>query len=277
MSPRSQPSRPAPPDRRGRLAGALETAALAVLLIVLTARPFVNEMPFRAGHHLPAPSRDEISPPPPDELVRVGFALLLLAATALWAVAGAVRGRFSVGGWGLGLLAALFSALSVGSCFGAVDARAAWIGWLEQASLPAAAFLAVQLAGRGRRWGLVLVVLAALAGTMGAKAIMQRWVEYPPRIAQFEAEPDKQLEMAGVTPDTPNAVRFEKRLRDPAAYGYLFLSNPFAALMLVLTLAAVGLAAEKISAAHRARLYVAQHHNPQQEADALRRIYDALL
>lgn len=239
-----------------RPAAALEAAAVACILAVMVARPFMAEMGFRAaqrplaaiyGHAEQAPH------PPPQELVRLSCAVILLAAAALWALAQAARRQWQLSGaiFGIGLVA--FAAWSFVSAWKAPDARGGLTGWVEQVSIILGGFVMLQLARQGRRRMILLTVLAALAGSMGLKAIAQEAFELPATRAEFLANPAEQLADHGIRPGTMQARMFRTRLLDPACFGYLSLSNMLASLMLPLLGAAAALAIERIARARRDR------------------------
>ena len=245
----------------------LQNAAAVLLLACVAARPFLGEVPFRTSslHSVLGPqvqsSNEEdgggASEPPTvsdrAELARVTFAIVLLTAAVLWAAGGAIGARLSIRrGWLLAPILA-FAALSALSAWNASDKRAATDDWVEQLSLLAACFLAAQLFADNRRWGLLLVVLAALAGAMAAKGLWQVFVEAPDRVADFEAYRNQRLAQFGWAPGTPQAVLVEARLRDTSPFGYFGLANIFASLLVLLFLAGAGLAADKIAFAMRVR------------------------
>jgi len=222
----------------------LEWAALVGILAVLTARCFMAELPFRTSELCTAPTPE--SPyKPPDEAIRVTMAMILLTAALLWALGRAARRRAAIRGPVMALGVIAFAGWSLLSARGAVDARGALTGWLEQAAILAAAVVMLNLAGDRRKFGLVVVVLAALAGTMGVKAVSEVTLEVPARVAEFQAHKVDQLAQAGIAPGTPEARMFERRLTDPSALGFVALSNVFASLLVVLSAAAAALVIEK--------------------------------
>lgn len=233
----------------------LESAALACILAVLVARPFVMETPFRTSQLVfSAADNGQVSHKSPDELLRVAFAMVLLSAFVLWSIAQTLRRQWRPVGATFAVLLLVFSAWTFPGAVRAVDVRGALTGWFEQSTILLSALAMMQLvAGRKDRLGLVIVVLAALAGAMGAKAVMEAAYDIPQRIAAFHAEPVKQLAQVGITPGTPEAKMFEKRLCDSASLGYLGLSNVFASLLVVLVSAAGGLVVGKFAAARRSR------------------------
>lgn len=232
---------------RTRAARILQAAALALLLGVLVVRPFLAELPYRTSLLKPALSAmaagnaQALLDSDRTELARVGFGAAILLAGAMWAAGGALAGRLQVRCAGLGLVVLLLAGASLLSTLGASDRRSAWEVWLEQNTLMLAGFLAVQLLGERRRWGLLVALLAALGATLAAKGLWQYFVEAPDRIADFDAHKLKQLAEAGLTPFSPQALAFEGRLRDRSPTGFGGLANLLAAMLLVLGAAAVGL------------------------------------
>jgi len=240
---------PAPPAAARRL----ESAALACILAVLVARTFVGEMCFRDSQAVWLDAPGEVIHKPPGELARATFAMALLGGCALWALAQALRSRGALRMPAVGVLIVAFAAWSFVSARGAQDARGALDGAFEQAAILLAGFAAAHLAADRARWGLLLAVLAALAATMGVKGIYETLVEYPDRVALFREDPAGQLATAGITPGTPQARMFAKRMLDRGVLGYFGLANVFASLLVVLVPAAAGVAIDKLAAAIRAR------------------------
>ncbi|MCD4699522.1 MAG: hypothetical protein K8R91_02995, partial [Phycisphaerae bacterium] len=161
----------------------LEGVALACILAVLVARPFVTETPFRVSQlNLTAGSgqiSDKSSPAylpqvGRDELLRVTFAMVLLAGFVLWSIAQVLRPKFRATGVAFTVLLLVFSAWTFAGAMRAVDVRGALTGWFEQTTILLSALTMMHLvAGRKDRLGLVIVVLAALAGTMGVKSVTE--------------------------------------------------------------------------------------------------------
>ena len=226
----------------------LERAALAIILFAAVARPFLAEMPYRVSNLVLRSGGGDVVQKPPDELVRVSWAMLLLLAAVLWAASLAVRPKVRVRGLAaMGLLAALAAWGFIGA-WRAIDVRGALDGWIEQVSLVLAGLVMLNLSN-ARRLGLVVAVLAALGGTLGLKAIAQAAEELPQLRQRFAEDPAGQLAEAGIAPGSPQARMFERRVNDPAAIGYQGLSNILAAMLVVTMLAAAGAAAERLAAA----------------------------
>jgi len=241
----------------GRLARALQATSLTVLLVCLAGRCFLQELPYaqpamRLAAVMEAPRQADLPPPDRNEMARVIFAAVILAAAALWLLAGAASGEVTVRGGHLVIIAAAFAAWSLAAALGASDKRAALTGWLEQVSLIAAGLLAVQVFADRRRFCLLLVVLTGLAGALALKAAWQVAVEVPDRIGDFEAYRGERLGQLGWAEGTPQAQLIESRLKDTAPTGFFGLANVFASLLIVLSAGAAGLAIEKFAAA-RAR------------------------
>ncbi|HUS47426.1 MAG TPA: O-antigen ligase family protein [Phycisphaerae bacterium] len=237
------------------LARAAQAAALGLLLASLCARVFIGELPFRmspatgAHQRIQAAGAADQQIPERTDLARVTFALLLLAAAALWLLGRAAAGRLTIRyGW-LGALILIFAAWSLAAALGASDKRSALDTWIEQAALLAAFFAAVHLCANTRRFALVVVVLAALAMASAAKGIRQTSVEIPDRIAEFESDRLKYLAQREINPGSPEETMFEKRVYDRSVTGFGALSNVLASLLIVLLSAGAGLAADKLVSA----------------------------
>ena len=247
-----------PTERNG---GFLHELAFLIILVTVAVRPFLGEMPLRtspivqgqavqsqdaAGHQL-APAVDR------GELARVTFAMLLLGAVALWLAGDAIRGRLRLRHRYLGLMILVLAAVLLASALAASNKRAALTGMAEQASMILAAYAAAHLLVGRRRMVILLMVLAAVGTTLGIKAFYQFFVEVPQRTADFFAYRSQQMEQLGVTPGTPQAIALENRVKDQSATGYFGLANILASMFIVLMLAAVGLAADKLQRAKELR------------------------
>lgn len=252
-----------PPSSRARVGEALTGLAMLMLLMTVTARSFLGETPFHvspinqsAASATPGGSQDDLANLPLDrsELSRVCFAALLLSALAIWMVGQAVAGGRPWRYRRLGLLIVGFAALCWMPVMAASEKRMAYNGLIEQVSLLAAAYLAAQLFHERKRFVLLLIVLAAVGATLAAKSHLQYFVEIPERISQFAANREHHLQAMNFAPGTPQAAAFENRLRDSAVTGFFSLANLFASLLVVLMLAALGLAVDKLQAARRDRL-----------------------
>lgn len=257
---------PSIPCRSDRAGEALRTLAFALLIACAAARCFLAENPYRtsvvppallAGGAVGAPCDPQ--PTNTTESARVTFAVLLLAAVAAWALAGAVGGRLTVRhGWLAGLIV-LFAVLSLASAVGASNQREAFNVWLEQVSLLAAGFLAAQLCDRSetggrRRFRLAVVVLAGVGMTLAVKGFYQAALEIPQSAVDFDMYRDERLAYLGLPEGSPEARLFEARLRSLRPSGFFSShSNLLASVLVVLLGAAGGLAADKVAAAVRGR------------------------
>ena len=241
---------------------ALESLAFILLLMCLTARPFIGGsayrmMPVRSVLKTATRLTDDAADKEVrqtlvadcTESARVTFAMVIGLACVLWLAGGALNRRLTVRG---GVLAAgiiLFAAASLISTLTAGDKRTALDSWLEQVTLLAAAFLAMQLCADRKRLAVMVIVLAGLAGLMAASGLWEYFVEKPEQIAEFDEDPAAQLRRAGRAQGTPEAKAFAFRARDRSVTGRGGLANPLASMLIVLAGAAAGLAADKLAAA----------------------------
>ena len=246
-------------------------AAALVLLLAAAARCFVPELPFQGSALEMLPDRamarahlaGQTQPAAPEnplayqadrsELARMTYAVLLLTAGVLWAIGGAIEGRLEVRHGRLAAAIALLAVLSLASAMAASNRRSALDSWIEQLSLMAAAFLAIQLCPGRRRFVTLVVVLAAVGATVAARSYWQVAVEAPQNVADFEAHRLERLAQFGWEADTPQAQVVEARVRDWSAKGFFGLANPFGSLLIVLGFAAAGLAIDKFRAAWHGR------------------------
>ena len=238
-------------------------AAFVLLLASVASRCFVPELPFQSSalSNLPSGSQagaglsSNTQPAVPDnplayqadrsELARMTYAVLLLAAGAIWAAGGALDGRLEVRHGRLAAAIAMLAVLLFASAMAASNRRAAMDSWIEQLSLMAAAFLAIQLCSGRRRFITLVVVLAAVGATVAARSYWRVGVETPKNVADFQAHRLERLAQFGLDANTPEAQIVEARLRDWSAKGFFGLANPFGSLLIVLGLAAAGLAIDK--------------------------------
>ncbi len=239
-----------------RLGRSLQTTAFVLLVACIAVRPFLQEMTYRTSP-LPAAVFDaelrdnkDISTWQTDraELARVTFAMLLLAAAAIWLLGAAMKKQDCRHV----LLAALIVAFAAWAYFcahHASDRRSAMDVWLEQVSLLAACWLAAQIFVPKGRFTLLMVVLAGVAAALAYKGIYEVTVELPETIRHFEMYGDKM----GFKPGSSQAKMFESRLRTLTPTGFFALSNMYASAIIILLAAAAGLAMDKLIAARRDR------------------------
>ncbi len=236
----------------------LRAAALVLVLSCTAARCFLSELPYRtspvtASMLTTDTDRDDPLPPDRTEAARATIAVLLLAAVALWLLAGALDGKLGVRRAGLAGFILVFAGLAMASALHASNRRDALTIWTEQVSMLGAGFLMVQLCADRRRFSLVVIVLAGAAGAMAVTGLYQVAVGIPERIADFEMYGETRLRQVGWAPGTPQAIMLEQRLRDPAPLGFFSLANVFASLLIILLAAAGGLAVDRVVAAVKSR------------------------
>ncbi len=251
----------------GRLARGLDAAAMVILLACVSGRCFLGETPYRlsASRGISAALHEGRSGPQAgggaggiyerEELARVTFAvLILLACLCRLSSAAAAPGRPGAIPKPLWWLAAAFVLWSLLSVAGAGDKRSALDAWLEQATLICAMLLAMDLfsgeAGR-RRFGVLVVVMAAVGATLAVKAFWQVLVEIPDTVEFFRRNPKAVLYGAGHRPGSAEARMLRERLMRRTANGFGPLANIFGSLLVILLSATAALAAAKVGAARR--------------------------
>ena len=228
---------------------------LAALLALMVARTTLSEPPFaraplrEAGAFAGIPLAEQIYSAP--EVTRVASAVIIVAMASLWALTGAVGGGLRLRGVWFGVILALLTGCLFASAAGACDRRAAFNTAAEQSSLLLAAWLAMQLCRSALRRRCVLIVLIALAALLGAKGAWQVLVEIPDQVADFQAHRGERLAQAGLEDDSTDSRLFEVRLRERTTKGWFALANVYGSLMILLTLAAAGVAADTWLAARR--------------------------
>lgn len=246
-----------------QLSGFLERLAFVMLLAVITARPFLAEIPFGAGGSVvtaaaaaaeggggsAAGQAGERAIVDKSELARVTFAVAILIIAAIYLTSTAVSGRLTVHQPIIGAMIAAFIALGLVSALCASNKRAGLDSWIEQTSLLLAGFLSIQLFRTRTRFVLLICVLTAVAATLATKGFYQYFVENPDFVRAFVSEQNQQLRAAGYDPASPQARAFVNRLLDRAVFGYFGLANIFASLMIVLSMAGLGLAIAKLKRA----------------------------
>lgn len=244
----------------------LETTALVIVLACLAGRTGIGELEFRNEPTYAAmktaaslaqnsaarlPGHDLM--PDRGEAVRATFAMVLLGAAVVWLAGGALQGRLALRGLPALIAVGAFAVVSLASAWLAPDKRTGLDGWLDTLALLTTGMLTMQLCADRKRLAAVLIVLAGLAGALGIGAILEFTVERPEYVAEFNRNPDAWLTAVGIRPGTPAATAFAYRARDNAVLGPIGMATPFAGLMVLLSSAAVGLAAQKLHAARVAR------------------------
>jgi tetratricopeptide (TPR) repeat protein len=226
------------------LARRLETLALGLILAVAVARPYMTEMHFRLSEMSFASAKaDDYKPP--SELIRVLCAMGLLLAFTLWAASWAMAGR-KIRGRSFLLLALALAGWSAAGLALPPDRRGAIDLWFEQFCLMLTCLAVMNMARDRRKFGLIVVVLVALAGAMGTKGIMQASYENSEQAAEFKADRARFLAPADIEPGSTQARLLERRVSDPSATGFMGLSNDFASLLVILGACGAGLAVEKV-------------------------------
>ena len=163
--------------------------------------------------------------------------MLGIAAFALWREAS----RRGLDPW---LLALGLLPLPVLLVHGSGDLLQAWRGadWFA-ASITAVA-LAHLVRSAGNRRAVLSIVVGAVA-VSGVRGAFQVFWEHPGTVAYFEANREAILAARGWTVDSPEALSFERRLRQPEATGWTGFSNVFSGLSGAAAVALVGIIASR--------------------------------
>lgn len=245
---------PAPP--RVRVAEAILSAVLVVLLGLTAARSTLAESSFRAS---PLKEAGALSGPEgfaqmthfSPELTGLWLGWAILACAAGWAMATALRRSESFHRPMLATWLMLLTICLLVSADLATNRRDAFNRTFEQATLILAGVLVAQLADTPSRRRLVLAVLGALAVLHGLAGLGQLYVEIPERIANFEANRITSLTQMGIEPGSAKAQMFETRIRERTVTGWFGLANVQGSMLILLMLAAAGVTADKLLAWRR--------------------------
>ncbi|MBL9141735.1 MAG: hypothetical protein JNK53_07700, partial [Phycisphaerae bacterium] len=115
-------------------------------------------------------------------------------------------------------------------------------GWLAAIVAAAALWTAVRALPRGAALrAALLAVLIAAAGPMLLRSGMQLVVEHGATVADYHANKANILAARGWTPDSPQALMFERRLMQREAVGWFGLSNVLSSLLAAMAIACAGL------------------------------------
>lgn len=247
---RRGPSRDvAVPPGEPRAAAWAQTILLVAILALMVARTMLGESPYSrrpmadAGAFDALPVSEQIHMP--NEVARIAAAVAIIVLAAGWALAGLAAGRLQIHRPLLGVLVLAVIAALFASAAGAADKREALTTAAEQSTLVLAAWLTIQLARPAWRRRLVLIVLVALAALQGAKGLYQVYVEIPSTLADWQAHRSASLAATGQTVQSPEQRLLEARVVERTAKGYFSLANPYGSMLIVLLLAAAGLAGDK--------------------------------
>ncbi|MBN1553811.1 MAG: O-antigen ligase family protein [Phycisphaerae bacterium] len=248
-------------DVSGRLAERLRGAAVVLTLACVAGRAFIAEMPFRQSpiqisEILAAadrPGQPSVGLVQWTELARALLAVLLLTAGVVWLAAGAIEGKLIVRHGRLAVLIGAFAVWSFISAWRAVDARSAWIAWLEQVSFLSAGFVTLQLCTTRRRLVLIASVLAAVGLALAVKGLMQVGWERDEAARMFELYGPQRLADMGLQPGDPKALAYEHRILSTTPTAYFGLANVLAGGLALMLAAGVGLAVAKALHARHCR------------------------
>lgn len=116
-------------------------------------------------------------------------------------------------------------------------------GWLSAMVGAAALWIAVRTLPRGEALrAALLAVLLAVAGPLVVRSATQLVVEHAAMVEDYEKNPAAQAAARGMSPDSPQILVFERRLRQLEATGWIGLSNVHSSLLGAMGLALMGLA-----------------------------------
>ena len=91
----------------------------------------------------------------------------------------------------------------------------------------------------------LLSAILATAALVAVRCIYQVHAEFPETLAGYEKDPAQYLRKIGTEPGTARAIQFEERIRQGQATGYLAAGNVTASVLILSTMAALGLAADR--------------------------------
>jgi hypothetical protein len=175
------------------------------------------------------------------------IAFLLAGAAAWLALRAEAFGRRQLGQ--LGLIAVILG-LALGSTFHAENRFNALIGTADVAAALAAAWTVALvchdalLGQRGRQ--AVMAAIITLCALGGARALLQKFVDFPDSLQYFNEHREEALRNSGINPDDPVQVAlFVSRLKSAEVSGFGAMSNVFATQMIagISLLTALGAAA----------------------------------
>ncbi len=223
----------------------LETVALYLLLIVIGARPLVSETfdsgidPFGLALGLPSG---------PGPVLPLTMSLLVLAAAVLAAIGwakgpGRADNRRSAGILFGAMLLALGMLNSLSAASGKRIALNASSDWLTAIIVCG---VLVRLLRRPWQIRLLLSVLVATAVTFAAQCALQRFLEYPETIAEYQKNRETFWAQQGVPLDDARVLLYEKRLEARDAGGFFAHANVAGSFLLLSTWVAAALAAAKL-------------------------------
>jgi len=170
---------------------------------------------------------------------------LLFAACAIALAGEAIAGR----GGAVPLLILAIVPLPVVFWHGAGDAGDLWTGTTWAAGALAAATVATLARDPVLRGALIVVLAAGIIPVM-ARGAANITYEHADNITRFEAQKDEILRSRGWEPGSPDALIFERRIRQPQPIGWFITANIFASVMAWGAIVWLGLGA----AALRARM-----------------------
>ncbi len=221
----------------------LERVAFFLLVIVAGARPLVSETYESA---LVPTGESSFLPTGLGPGLTLGFGSIVILATVLAAAGRARGGPAPCRSTGLlpgGVLVAIGMGVSLLVASNRRVAMNASSDWLITAGT---AVLLVQLLRRPWQVRLLLCVLVASAAAFAFQCLMQRFVEFPETIADYEANKARFWAAQGVPPDDSRVRLYEHRLYAREAGGFFPHANVAAGFLLLGATAAMAMAVLKL-------------------------------
>lgn len=211
--------------------------AFFLLLVIVAARPLVSETYESALVSMAQPLRLPAGPGPVLTLTFGG--LILLAGVLAFSGRGHGRPRIAPGGLALGLVLVVIGAsLSLQVASNRRLALNAASDWVLTA---VAGILLIRVMRRPWQVRLLLAVLTASGAAFAAQCLVQRFVEFPETIAEYEADREHFWAAQNISLDDPAVILYERRLYAMETGGYFPHPNVAASLLLLAVGAALAL------------------------------------
>ncbi len=225
----------------GRLAGALDAIALAILLILVAVRPCLPEV---VSYESPSMTRGLDAPTGPLPATTLIFSTAIGVCLLLTIVAGALRGergpRLTLVWIGIALLAVggAIATYRAGQKRLAIDGAVGFLGCVL--AFPAT----VRLMRSPWRVRLTATIILATGSVVAVRCIQQVTDEFPSTLAYYE-QYRNELNAVDSEEARGRLHDFEARLRSGAATGYFVHPNVAASYLLLIVMVALGLISDR--------------------------------